>query len=169
LELSGHNHYISEVAWSPSGKQIATASLDSTAKVWDADSGELLQTFEGHIAFLEGVSWSPDGLKIVTAGADNVAYVWNAQTGTILLRLSGHKDGVTDVVWSPAGDLIATLSWDQSVRVWDSETGMQLFQFNTFALLGNNSISWSPSGDKLIISGIYYHRIWDICYCQEFT
>ena len=161
-ELIGHGHYVSEVAWSPDGEKIATASRDTDARVWDAASGDLLYIFPNHIAMLNGVSWAPDSQKIASAGADNVAYVWDPSSGRILLRLSGHKDGVSDVAWSPDGKLIATLSYDQTVRVWDSDTGLQLFQFNTNSFLENDSISWSPTGQQLLIAGMHYHRIWDI-------
>src|SRR5688500_5909682 len=36
--LSGHSGPVNAVAWSPDGRRIATASLDSTARVWDVAS-----------------------------------------------------------------------------------------------------------------------------------
>ena len=38
LTLTGHNDAISDVAYSPDGIQIATASWDETAHTWDAET-----------------------------------------------------------------------------------------------------------------------------------
>src|ERR1051326_2362242 len=37
---TGHSSIIFGVAWSPDGKQIASASLDGTVQVWDAHHGQ---------------------------------------------------------------------------------------------------------------------------------
>ena len=44
LTLSGHTREVRGVAFSPDGTRLATASLDGTAKVWDATSGQELLT-----------------------------------------------------------------------------------------------------------------------------
>lgn len=41
------------IAWSPDGLLLATASSDSTVRVWEAERGRLLRTLEGHT---EGVT-----------------------------------------------------------------------------------------------------------------
>ncbi len=38
----------SSAQYNASGSQIVTASSDTTAKIWDAETGELLHTLEGH-------------------------------------------------------------------------------------------------------------------------
>ncbi len=47
LTLRGHTNNVLSVAWSPDGKQLATASADETAKVWDAASGQEVAHPEG--------------------------------------------------------------------------------------------------------------------------
>jgi len=42
------------------GTRLATASLDKTAKVWDATSGQELLTLKGHNTGVSSVAWSPD-------------------------------------------------------------------------------------------------------------
>ncbi|MCJ7537720.1 MAG: hypothetical protein MUO57_19515, partial [Anaerolineales bacterium] len=162
LELLGHDHYVEDVAWSPDGERIATASRDQSARIWDASSGETLEIIRGHIAPQLGISWSPDGQKIVSGGGDNVAHVYDSSDGEMLLRLTGHRGGITSVTWSRDGRKIATLGLDQTVRIWNSNNGAQLFQFETYSLLENDSISWSSTGEQLLIAGMHYHRIWDL-------
>ena len=44
--LEGHSDYVSSVAFSHDSTRLASASYDNTVKLWDASSGECLQTFD---------------------------------------------------------------------------------------------------------------------------
>ncbi|OAG06300.1 HET-domain-containing protein [Paraphaeosphaeria sporulosa] len=46
--LEGHGDWVTSVAFSPDSARLASASWDSTVKIWDASSGACLQTLEGH-------------------------------------------------------------------------------------------------------------------------
>ena len=45
--LSGHANYLTDIAFSPDGEQVVTASLDRTARTWKAETGEALATYAG--------------------------------------------------------------------------------------------------------------------------
>src|SRR6202040_2490569 len=57
LELKGHTGSIYNVAYSPDGKLIASASQDKTARVWDAESGAELLTLAGHTEVVRNVAF----------------------------------------------------------------------------------------------------------------
>src|SRR5438874_823058 len=46
----GHFASVYAVAWSPDNKFLASASGDTTVKVWEAGSGQLPRTLSGHSA-----------------------------------------------------------------------------------------------------------------------
>ena len=46
--LEGHSGVVRSVAFSHDSTRLASASSDSTVKIWDASSGACLQTLEGH-------------------------------------------------------------------------------------------------------------------------
>jgi hypothetical protein len=66
--LKGHTHPAYGAAISPDGKQIVTASEDSTLKVWDARTGRELRTLKGHTGVVTCVAYSPDRLHILSGG-----------------------------------------------------------------------------------------------------
>ena len=44
---SGHSGYVSSVAFSPDGTKVVTGSKDSTVKIWNVESGDVLHTLSG--------------------------------------------------------------------------------------------------------------------------
>ena len=72
-----HTGDVISAAFSPDGKRIVTASWDQTARIWNANTGELIHTLAGHTAWVGSAAFSPDGNRIVTASADGTARIWH--------------------------------------------------------------------------------------------
>jgi WD40 repeat protein len=113
-------------AFSPDGKHIVTASVDHTARVWNAATGHLRATLTGHAGPVNDAAFSPDGNHIVTASDDGTARVWDAVTGHRLAILTGPTVEVRKAAFSPDGKRILTTGTDNSARVWEAETGQLL-------------------------------------------
>src|SRR2546427_11601522 len=45
---TGHTNMVFGLAWSPNGKQVASASLDGTVQVWDAQTGQHAFVYHNH-------------------------------------------------------------------------------------------------------------------------
>lgn len=74
--LIGHRSTINSITFSSDDRLLLTTSNDTTAKLWDTDSGDLLYTFIGHTAPVKGGAFL-DNKTIVTASSDGCIFVWD--------------------------------------------------------------------------------------------
>ena len=124
-----HKGTVRDVAFSPDGTRLLTASHDGTARFWDAQTGAPLLADLKHNHWIFHAEFSADGGRVVTASHDRTARVWNARTGrpiTPALGPMGHSIAVRDACFSPDGGRIATAGLDGTARVWDASSGEAL-------------------------------------------
>ena len=65
-----------DLAFSPDGTILASASADATVKLWRVSDGARLDTLNQPQAEQYSVAFSPDGQFVVAAGADNRLRLW---------------------------------------------------------------------------------------------
>ena len=78
--LTDHTLEIQDLAFSPDDRLLATASLDGTARIWDAHTGRPLRVLE-HPSGVENVAFSPDGRSVATLDFAGVIRIWDACNG----------------------------------------------------------------------------------------
>ena len=151
-----HDAEVVSAAFSPDGKRIVTTSRDSTARLWNAETGTpipgippLLHT-DGKPVW--GAVFSFDGRLVLTAGHDEQAGIWDAATGKNLRWLrpkEGRKAAINVAVFDRDAGLAATGSDDGTVRIWDVATGAQIgspLRHDDQVV----SLAFAPSGDYLV-------------------
>jgi WD40 repeat protein len=110
-----------EMAFSPDGTLVASASSDGIGRVWRTSDWGLQAVLAGNVTSLMGIAFSADDEQLVTAGRDGTARVFEADTGSPLFTLTGHGDWVTSAAFTGGvGSSVVTSSIDGTVRLWDA-------------------------------------------------
>lgn len=160
--LSGHKAIVLNMAFSPDGKTLASASEDGTIKLWDVQGKRDKATFRGHTGPVRALAYSPDGRFLVSGSADYTARIWDINSGQEKYLLAGHTAVVTSVAFAPDGKSVATGSDDHTIRLWDAQTGGN---FGTLQGHKDNvvAVAYAPDG-KTLASGSRdgILKLWDL-------
>lgn len=129
VSFSGYNHggVITQIR--TDGKYVATASQDSTIKVWDIAQKKLLYTLNDHKGAVNAIQFAEN--KLVSGSADNSMRVWDLRKGTKMYALLGgslqkrannpdhpHKQGITGLQVDESR-VVASMS--SIIKVYDFE------------------------------------------------
>jgi eukaryotic-like serine/threonine-protein kinase len=160
-------HQSVSAAFSPNGRLVLTGGNDNAARVWDANSGQLLTPALKHAGPIMAVAFSPDSRRVVTGSYDGTAQVWNAHSGERIGEILRHDGPVNGVAFSPDGRRVATSLRDSKVQVWDAATGNRVtapLQHGSLV----SAIAFSPDGRR-VLSGSWdgTARVWDANSGQE--
>lgn len=147
----GHTDWVRFVSASPDGKYFASAGVDRTAKLWDAQTGDIIRTYSGHEDRVQSANFSPDGTRLATASNDQTVRIWEVATGEELLKINAHDIEARSVNFSPDGKSLVTGGGDHLIKVWDAETG-ELIRTLTGHTNIVTSVRFSPNG-RYIASG----------------
>ena len=90
---------------------------DRTVRLWDAESGQVIDILRGHSDLAYDVAFSPDGNELASASYDKTIRVWDLSTKRHRV-LRGHTASVDRVAWRGADQLV-TGSEDGTIRLWD--------------------------------------------------
>ena len=159
--LTGHTELVIRSAFSPDGKYVLTASVDGTARLWDAATGSEVRVFE-HPNVPGAITFSPDSKYIATGCEDNIARIWDVATGQLVREFSGHQGFVQGVKFSPDGHFLLTGSGDRTARLWDISTGQTIRVFGGHAD-DVQTVTFSPNGQQIATAsndGIV--RLWNL-------
>jgi hypothetical protein len=144
FEVRSNHSGSSSVAFSPDGARVLAGSADTTLKLWEAASGQLLHTFTGHSGTVSSVAFSRDGVRVLSGGADQALKLWDVASGQLLRTFQGHSSWVKSVAFSSNGARVLSSDSGGTFRLWNAATGQPLA-----SMVGGRDGQWltiTPAG-----------------------
>jgi len=89
--IEAHNGWVRAVDVSPDDSLIATCGHDHLVKLWSAEDGAPIRTFEGHDCHVYNVLFHPEGKRLVSGDLKGNLIVWDVETGDQVRRMEGEK------------------------------------------------------------------------------
>ncbi|KAJ6645324.1 F-box-like/WD repeat-containing protein ebi [Pseudolycoriella hygida] len=126
-DLQAHSQKIVTVKWSPAGSGttnpnmnliLASASFDSTVRLWDVERGTCISTLTKHTDAVHSVAFSPDGKYLASGGFDNYVHIWNIESGQLTHSYEGTCC-ILEVCWNSCGRKVGACASDGNVFVLD--------------------------------------------------
>jgi WD40 repeat protein len=151
--LEGHSSWVYSVAFSHDSTRLASASWDSTVKIWDVSSGECLRTLEGHSDYVNSVAFSHDSTRLASASSDNTlklrdhdstVKIWDAGSGACLQTLEGYSSIVSS---ANLVSILALLNTTETVRKHERGVSQGAAIGSDDIWISNNSqnLLWLPT------------------------
>jgi WD40 repeat protein/energy-coupling factor transporter ATP-binding protein EcfA2 len=150
-----HSRDIQRLAFSPDNHWLASASLDTTAKLWQVQGDKLtLSTPIQHQAGVNAVTFSPDNQTLLTASYDGQLGMLKLDTQKISYSSLYPKD-MNSVVLDDKGEYVLTTS-DNQAYLW--KTGEYQKPLVTYpeTLGGTWWAALSPDAQQVAVVGRYF-------------
>lgn len=149
------------------GKQLASASADKLAKLWNAADGKLISSYEGHTNHVLAVAFNQTGSQLATAGADREVKVWDVKSREQDVTLGDKKTVFTALTWTPDGKFLVAVTEKGGGAIYSdlkkhdgaqrSDTGKQV----KLAAAGAMAYSVAATGDgKTVFAGGDDGQVW---------
>ncbi|KAJ3747975.1 histone transcription regulator 1 [Lentinula detonsa] len=103
--LPGHESDVTDVAWAPEDRYLASVGLDSKVLIWCGFTLERLHKLDQHQGFVKGVCWDPVGEFLATQSDDRSVKIWRTSDWSLEAEV---KKPFED---SPGSTFFRRLSW----------------------------------------------------------
>ncbi len=158
--LKGHADDVLDLAFSPDGATLATASKDRQVRLWNLSARKVAPraSLKADLGPIGAVAISPDNKTYAVAEVANdsagLIALWDVAGRRVRAILSGHERGVASLAFSPDGKTLASSAADRTIRLWDVATGNPRSPGEFAATESLCHLAFSPDGATLAAAGL---------------
>jgi WD40 repeat protein/class 3 adenylate cyclase len=164
-----------DIAWSPDGQELATASVRSRVATWSALDGSLRRSFPGIPAKLPpgaappgpsaptndvfAIAYSPDGTTLAASAGDGRILRWDVRSGERIGKpftagKAAESSAALDLAFSPNGENLAAAFESGFAVVWRLSDGKELYRVDIDdGYRRGSAVEFSPDGRMLATGG----------------
>lgn len=123
---SGHTAAVRDVAFNNDGKRFLSCSFDRYIRLWDTESGEVLNTFTNRrVPYV--VAFYPKNDNLFVVGCSDAKIVcYDATSGEITQRYDHHLAPVNTITFVEDASRMVTTSDDKKMLVWEWDIGVPI-------------------------------------------
>ncbi|XP_043225824.1 WD repeat-containing protein 3-like isoform X1 [Amphibalanus amphitrite] len=114
------------IQFSPDGRLLAVALLDSTVQIFFTDTMKLFLSLYGHRLPVLCMDISHDSTLIATGSGDRNVKIWGLDFGDCHKSLFAHDDSVTGLKFVPRTHHFFTCGKDGQVKEWDADSHQRI-------------------------------------------
>nr|CAD7413709.1 unnamed protein product [Timema poppensis] len=82
--MEHHTDWVNDIVLCCGGKNLISASSDTTVKVWNAHKGFCMSTLRTHKDYVKALAYARDREQVASAGLDRAIFLWDVNTLTAL-------------------------------------------------------------------------------------
>ncbi|KAJ9117587.1 hypothetical protein QFC22_004437 [Naganishia vaughanmartiniae] len=149
------------VKYSPDGRLLAVALLDSTVKVFFQDTLKFFLSLYGHKLPVLAMDISSDSKLIVTCSADKNVKIWGLDFGDCHKSIFAHEESIMQVAFERNSHYFWTVGKDRLVKYWDGDKFELIQKFS-----GHHGEVWAlavSNFGEFVVSGSHDKsiRVWE--------
>ncbi|XP_028831338.1 telomerase protein component 1 [Denticeps clupeoides] len=168
--LTGHQHSVRSVVFSPSSSLLCSGSLCGEVRLWSIPAMSSVGCYQAHSGSVQALSFLNNGALLLSAGDDRTVQLWSAGLGRLVgvlgeQKSSRQKRKVASA--SPAALSVAVTSGYSAVGYQGD--GLKLYNLNSGERVWSSEdlrvsvlcLMWLPGEDRLVSgNGDNRLRVW---------
>ncbi|MCB9453152.1 MAG: WD40 repeat domain-containing protein [Anaerolineaceae bacterium] len=163
----GHADIGTAAAWRDDGEVIAAADTNYGARLWDAETGQLLVHLHSGQPVTR-LAWQPGGTLLAATGGiwwqskNNNVYIWDSSLAADVVDEGAvvipHVYIPIAFAWSPDGQTLASIENTRYLRLWQPDMPGLIRVIDSYTIRQSpffdyrgqfQSLAWSTNGDRL--------------------